>query len=268
MGTHEPAQLWRVEIMRMRELLKLWNIAREASQGDTSKQRQLMRYVTWPSENEVLISDSQGQQQDKITSIYPANRNLLIPFYEISDKLSLMERLAKKGENAVRSPVSAVWQKGDVTGPALYYIYDMINMRLGGVWDQLDQISDGHVKPRLLRFRDGEILLVADCLLAALYCLFALEISGKTPLARTCAACGELFKPEHRRDARTCSPRCRMAFSRATQRGIDKAAKTFRTIQTDKLLSFVAKGIKDSIGEDPAKLKEAGEKLMHLLNER
>ena len=84
------------------------------------------------------------------------------------------------------NPIPDAWKEGDVVEPARYYLCARINERLAG-----------HVKPTLMPFMHMDILMFPDCLLTAMYVLFAMEVSGKTRPAIMCRGCERYFIPEH-----------------------------------------------------------------------
>jgi len=89
------------------------------------------------------------------------------------------------------------WQYGDSVEPARYYVYQRVNERLSS-----------HVSPVVWPFVDGEILFYPDCLLSAMYLLFALELSGRVRPSIICRGCGRYFTPVHGRQ-RYCDETCR-----------------------------------------------------------
>ena len=90
------------------------------------------------------------------------------------------------------------WKDGDLFKPTHYFLCNQINERLRG-----------HVSPSILPFHNGEIYMFPDCLLSALYVLFAVEVSGQTYAATICEGCGQYFVPEQRSDQKHCSHTCR-----------------------------------------------------------
>jgi hypothetical protein len=89
------------------------------------------------------------------------------------------------------------WNKGDVRGPVLYYLSLETDKHL------LDTLT-----MKFLPFQNSEICLFTDSLLATIWLVFLLEISGRTRLVR-CASCGDYFDSQDPR-AKFCSTRCRM----------------------------------------------------------
>jgi hypothetical protein len=89
------------------------------------------------------------------------------------------------------------WSRGDVRGPVLYYISLEADKRLINA-----------LTPRLLPFQNSEICLFPESLLATIWLMFLLEISGRTKFIQ-CQSCGAYFESWDPR-ARFCSTRCRM----------------------------------------------------------
>jgi hypothetical protein len=89
------------------------------------------------------------------------------------------------------------WSKGDIKGPALYYLSLEADKRLINA-----------LTPKLLSSQTSEICLFPDSLLATIWLMFLLEISGKTRFIQ-CQSCGVYFDTRDPR-ARFCSTRCRM----------------------------------------------------------
>jgi hypothetical protein len=89
------------------------------------------------------------------------------------------------------------WSRGDIKGPALYYLSLEADKRLINA-----------LTPKLLPFQNSEICLFPDSLLAAIWLMFLLEIGGRTRFIQ-CQSCGEYFDARDPR-ARFCSTRCRM----------------------------------------------------------
>jgi hypothetical protein len=89
------------------------------------------------------------------------------------------------------------WGRGDFRGPAFYYLSLEIDKRLLNTFTM-----------KLLPFQNSEICLFTDSLLATIWLVFLLEISGRTKLLR-CSSCGDYFYSQDPR-ARFCSTRCRM----------------------------------------------------------
>jgi hypothetical protein len=93
------------------------------------------------------------------------------------------------------------WHKGDLKGPALYYLSFEADKRLFNT-----------LTPKMLVSQDCEIYFLPDTLLAVIWLMFFWEISGRTRFIQ-CPGCGEYFDV---RDPRAifCSTRCRMRIYR------------------------------------------------------
>jgi hypothetical protein len=99
----------------------------------------------------------------------------------------------------------ARWHRGDLKGPALYYISLEMDKRL------LNSLT-----PRMLVLQNHEVYFFPNSLLSAVWLMFLLEISGRTRLLQ-CVICGEYFHTQDPR-ARFCSARCRMRNFRNAQK--------------------------------------------------
>jgi hypothetical protein len=93
------------------------------------------------------------------------------------------------------------WSRGDIKGPALYYLSLEADKRLINA-----------LTPRLLSIQNSEIYLFPESLLAAIWLMFLLEIGGRTRFIQ-CQSCGAYFDARDPR-ARFCSTRCRMRIYR------------------------------------------------------
>jgi hypothetical protein len=93
--------------------------------------------------------------------------------------------------------IRAQWQFGEVIEPARYYVCVQVSKKL-----------EGHVNPVVHPDLRGDIMLVPDCLLSALYVQFAIEVSGKERPAIVCQGCGRYFPPVHGAQ-RYCEEECR-----------------------------------------------------------
>jgi hypothetical protein len=99
----------------------------------------------------------------------------------------------------------ARWHRGDLKGPALYYISLEMDKRL------LNALT-----PRMPALKNREVYFVPDTLLSAIWLMFLLEIRGSTRILR-CGICGEYFNTNDPR-AQFCSTRCRMRNYRSAQK--------------------------------------------------
>jgi hypothetical protein len=97
------------------------------------------------------------------------------------------------------------WHRGDLKGPALYYISLELDKRL------LNTLT-----PRMSVLQNHEVYFCPDSLLSAIWLMFLLEISGDTRILR-CGICGEYFNTHDPR-AQFCSTRCRMRNYRSAHK--------------------------------------------------
>jgi hypothetical protein len=97
------------------------------------------------------------------------------------------------------------WHRGDLKGPALYYLSLELDKRLFNT-----------LTPRMTTFPHRKVYLSPDTLLSAIWLMFLLEISGSTRLL-PCVICGEYFHTHDPR-ARFCSTRCRMRNYRSAKK--------------------------------------------------
>jgi hypothetical protein len=81
--------------------------------------------------------------------------------------------------------------------PAKYYVYHKVNEHL-----------EGHVAPKILPFLKDRIYLFPDSLLAALWVMFLMEITGNVRI-RQCDVCKEWKEEALTRSSFYCSNTCR-----------------------------------------------------------
>ena len=110
------------------------------------------------------------------------------------------------------------WGRGDTSGPALYYLSLEAEKRLINA-----------LTPKMLTSQNCEIYFLPDTLLAVIWLMFLLEISGRTRFVK-CPGCGEYFYAQDPR-ARFCSTRCRMRIHR--NRNTQKSKKR-KLLKADK----------------------------------
>lgn len=187
---------WADEIAALGGLLALWDLVRQGRTDDVA------RYVHWHA------------NPKRVVLTLASRAGVLLP--EVVRRVRLDRAGPKRAARGARGmdrpddgPVSMTmatiassargepdvdllerWPPGDVVEPARYYICGWVNQKLRG-----------HVSPAVHPFLAGEILWWPDCLLAACYVCFMLELSGRTRQAVLCArpGCGRYFTPEHGR---------------------------------------------------------------------
>ena len=110
------------------------------------------------------------------------------------------------------------WHKGDIKGPALYYLSLEADKRLVNT-----------LTPKMLDSQSRDIYFLPGTLLSVMWLTFLQEMSGATRSIK-CPGCGEYFDARDPR-ARFCSTRCRMRNYR--KRSTEKL-KRRKAIEGDK----------------------------------
>lgn len=199
----ESFQAWRREITKMAGLVRLWD-AVQREDRDT-----LRPFVTWQAEpRQVVVSFAwsasrlwpEVAKEHRLAQSRAENISLLREavakdrdgYVEIQ-----VDRLASDLLGIASSEFLDRWEFGDTIEPVRYYIYREVN-----------RVLDGRVKPAVLPYRANDLYFFTDSLLAALYALFALELTGKVRPAIICAGCGTYFIPDHG-GQEYCEERCR-----------------------------------------------------------
>src|SRR4030042_2578642 len=180
--------------------------------GDTGQQVQLGESLLWWQEE---ISDLAAclKLWDMVSSSDRELKDIVLWHRDgIALKLdnSYVHLVSRKNMNLLNR-----WHKGDLKGPALYYISLEIDRHLRNT-----------LTPRMPDLKEREILIFPDSLLSAIWTMFLLEISGDTRLLR-CDICGEYFNTYDPR-TRFCSTRCRM---RNYRKRIARKAKAGRKMR-------------------------------------
>jgi hypothetical protein len=158
----EPLAFWQKELVRMKNLLELWDIVRE---NERKLQKEVKR-----SESELGVG-----------FVWKG------AYYEVLSSLEWMPQVSLKDDK-------------DIIGLVRYYIVKEINESLMS-----------HCGPRLIE-NDGkcDVYMAPDCLLSAMYLLFAEELEGFDPKVHRV----------HYPKKKCKNPECRRAFS-------DRANKQF-----------------------------------------
>lgn len=179
----ESIQYWCREIAAMRRLVKIWDLIKHKEVG------KLDQWVKWTT----LTHPDEGWTRQRVIwddeEIEWDEEGQLIINQAGEHTEIAMERQPAR-------PIPEHWKTGDILEPAYLYLCRNIN----------DRLSD-HVNPFIMPFIHGDIMLWPDCLLSAMYVLFALEVSGKSRPAIMCRGCEIYFIPEHG-SQRYCEPRC------------------------------------------------------------
>jgi hypothetical protein len=189
----ESVRVWQQEVPRIRRLLNLWDAVRKAEDLGSSCDSDLLPFIEWQE----------------------GPRRVLVKFEDDSGSHSSFvawEAQPAIGDGGRHPEALAQWQTGDLVGPARYYVYDAVNVRLRG-----------QASPAVLPFMHGELAIVPHTLLAALYVHFANELCGRMPALKKCRQCERYFVPQ-RTDQTYCSPSCRKKHSyHATKPRVERA---------------------------------------------
>jgi hypothetical protein len=201
----ESLRIWRNELRVMRGLMELWDAVRQG------REKVLAPFIYWHDAPKLVRIILAGDDRELLPTIVRRIRQRsedltegLLAWDQVPDgawaATQLLVADARLAYLADAPPsVLQHWEYGDPIEPTRYFIHAEVNERIRG-----------HVSPAVLPFRKSEIQFFPDCLLAAMYTHFLLELSGRTRPAILCAreGCGRYFEPEHGRQA-YCDPRCR-----------------------------------------------------------
>lgn len=163
----ESFSFWQQEIEKLGALVNLWDCIQQGRLAE------LYNFISWNN----------------------APRHVSIKLMHPSGKLLSSHIIARENYLPDRELIMN-WKTGTLLEPSRYFLHKMINK-------QLKQ----HVSPNILPFYDGEIFMFPDCLLSALYVLFALEVSGRMRPKVICRGCGTYFIPKHG-SQKYCMPSC------------------------------------------------------------
>lgn len=163
----ESFNFWQQEIEQLGALTNLWDCIQQERLGE------LYKYVSWNSHPRSVL----------IKLIHPSGKALTSHLIAHENHLPDKEIIAR-------------WKTNTVLEPASFFVHQQINGHLRK-----------HVSPGILPFYDGEIMMFPDCLLSALYVLFALEVSGRMRPKVICRGCGTYFIPKHG-SQKYCKPSC------------------------------------------------------------
>ena len=178
----ESLERWTYESRTMGILLAIWDLVEKRDA------RKLGQIIIWPNPNTTLLrllseyDESQKRwvaTQHKGKGYAPGLVTEVLASPEINPEL--LER----------------WQVGMPVEPAKYYVYHKVNKHL-----------EGHVTPKILPFLEDRIYLFPDSLLAALWVMFLMEITGNIRI-RQCDVCGEWKEVALTRSSFYCNNLCR-----------------------------------------------------------
>ncbi len=183
----EKLSFWQSEIAEMATLLALWDLVIQRDRNELS------RYLLWRQNPTTVMLRlvSAGGRLIPVGVKRVEDKGLERTLNDIRDEHEAPvqfphDTIAMQGLNDNSDFLLRRWTFGDPIEPARYYVHREINERL-----------KGHVNPAVLPFSQGDIYFFPDCLLSALYTLFAHEVSGRTRPAIACRHCGAYFIPVH-----------------------------------------------------------------------
>jgi hypothetical protein len=193
------ARFWVGLILEVRSLVGLWDAAREGDRG------RLAGFVRW--------------HEGGIELRRPLPRSDYLP-----EPPPVETTVWTRAE---RPEVLGLFPRGDLVGPTLFYLQEVLSARLEGIasprltWDRVRKRPSVQVVPHSLW---GAICLQ-----------FALAVEGDRQYQR-CPVCGRWFELSpslNRTNRKTCSVSCRMRVYRGRQeraRQLHEAGKTFKQI--------------------------------------
>lgn len=165
----ESLRVWQREIDKMGVLLAIWDLIRREEVG------KLGQIVMWHGSDAVVVRFKWTHHNGHY-EISPADDEKSNGYHAV-DLLANFER----------------YRRGDILGPALHYVCDMLNHHLDGI------------TPRLSANSGYKVEFAPQSLLDALWLMFMLEVDGTT---KTCWHCDKSFDPT-RKDNIYCSGACK-----------------------------------------------------------
>lgn len=179
----ESLERWRYESRTMGTLLAIWDMVQKKDAG------KLGQIIIWSGTNDHvflrLLSEYDKSQKRWVVTQHKGKG--YVPGL-------VTEVLASPQKNP---ELLERWQVGMPIKPAKYYVYHKVNEHL-----------EGHVAPKILPFLNDKIYLFPDSLLAALWVLFLMELTGNVRI-RQCDVCGEWKEVALTRSSFYCSDACR-----------------------------------------------------------
>ena len=198
----ESLTRWKNESRDMGRLLAIWDMVMRRDAG------KLGQLIKWPSAKRVLI-------QARI--IYDQNRGEWgVKPWASSDKAILPWGgfgVTIADAEHKNSDILSRWKTYSVVEPAKCYVLEEINEKL-----------KEHVAPKVFLPEDtnaipSKIYLVPDSLLAALWVLFLMEVTGRTRVRR-CDHCGNWKELRYNRPVFYCSKACKQAAYREKKKAV------------------------------------------------
>jgi len=206
-GQGETLEGWGAEIVAMRHLIALWEVARA---GDAEA---LAEFIRWKGKS---VPGSEPWPRTEVFYRGPRSRFEKMETFPIASEAANPEVLGR-------------FQTGDVVQPAWYALQRIVNRKLaqhGAVPKMLWHIDR--------RKSELEMRFVPQSLIGALWLQFAHGITGNNEY-RQCEQCGRWFEvaAEVRQDGKFCQGSCRSRAYRARQaeaRKLHAAGTTFAEI--------------------------------------
>jgi hypothetical protein len=227
-GHGEPLSAWIREILVMRQVVTLWDLAHA---GDV---KGLSQYIHWREEG--VLYDSHPHLEEKL----PLPIALGILHFAEENGPPLYHRRAWIATSTAHPELLQQFSSGDVVQPARYYVQRGVNEYL-----------QGHVSARLLwadRRTRLDLCFVPESLKDALWLQFAHAIAGNKDY-RPCVECAtwfELSPKVARADKRYCSRVCR---NRAYQQRVAQAQALFAEgVTLEKIARQLDTGVKEVEG--------------------
>lgn len=184
----ESLTYWRLHIAWLAFLINLWDLVRNEDAHTLTK------YVTWRE-------TPMGRQPE-----YTAHLNIELPAWARNGlarwpKTIPIAATPSKREKNLPLSFRSLWgwpnDRGAIIEPVRSAICDFVNARLRG-----------QVHIEVVPWAKGDLALIPDSLLSALYTLFALEIAGRGRPLQLCRVCNDSFIPRRKGHA-YCSELCR-----------------------------------------------------------
>ena len=225
----ESVERWKKESREMGVLLAIWDLVKQKDSGklgqifiwlDRNKEGFTVAYGQFKDEL-VLRKLENYDQASKTWQVEPDKRD--IPEL-VKDTIPLFYSNPNGSNELVQSSVLLnQWSKGEVVGPANYYVCREVNSRL-----------DGHISLRILPLIDNNMYLFPDSLLSAMWLMFFNEITG-TLKFRQCGTCGDWGEVHIKRSSYYCSDACKQkAYRNRKSESDGKSVNT--TNEVSKLL--------------------------------
>ena len=181
--TGESLERWRYESRAMGVLLAIWDMVQNREAG---KLGQIIIFRPNPNTTFLqLLSKYDKSQKRWVATQYKGNGYAPGLVTEVLASPQINPELLKR------------WQIGMPVEPAKYYVFHKVNKHI-----------EGHVSPKILPFLEDRIYLFPDSLLAALWVMFLMEITGNVRI-RQCDVCGEWKEVALTRSSFYCSNTCR-----------------------------------------------------------